>query len=99
MRVNATEECSELSHNNSFIYKEIKKPSSVIPSGVLRLNENNAPGMPSDNLQLLLRVHEVAISVPPSINLIIACVCNDLKYETPKRRKVDIATKTVNFDD
>lgn len=44
-------------------------------------------------------VHEVGISIPPSINLIIACTCNDKKIETQKRRKIDPLTKTVAFED
>ena len=44
-------------------------------------------------------VHEVGINIPPSINLIIACTCNDKKIETHKRRKIDPLTKTVAFED
>ena len=51
------------------------------------------------NLLLHLTVHDVQISIPPSINLVICCICNDQKYETPIRRKIDASTKIVNFQD
>ncbi|CDW77239.1 UNKNOWN [Stylonychia lemnae] len=72
---------------------QVQHSSHQISQQVIQTNLN-----PS-NLQLLLTVHEVSISIPGSINLIISSVCNDFKYDTPKRRKVDTNSQTVNFSD
>jgi hypothetical protein len=48
-------------------------------------------------LELRVVIHEVHIAVPTSINLVVACIFNDKKYETQKRRRIDAATKIANF--
>lgn len=50
-------------------------------------------------MELSLVIHEVQIQIPPSINLVVVCVHNDKKYETPKRRKVDPQSRIANFAD
>jgi len=43
--------------------------------------------------------HEVKIQIPQSINLIVSCIYNDQKFETPRRIKVDPSSKIGAFLD
>eukprot|EP00347_Sterkiella_histriomuscorum_P023912 403332956 len=63
-------------------------------------NQELLENINSSNLfQLQLTVHEISIQIPHSINLIISCQHNDIKYETPKRRKINQSTQQVEFGD
>ena len=48
---------------------------------------------------LYIRVHEVKIQIPYSINLIVTCVCGEKKVETMTRRKIDLGTKIAVFNE
>lgn len=50
-------------------------------------------------MNLHVVIHEVAIQIPSSISLIVACIINEERFETLKKKRVDSATKIADFFD